>query len=96
MKTRVLCLVVVALFILGGTRSSLAWSDGTPEAVAADILVVRPFCLVATILGSAVFVVGLPVAAITKSTDKAADALDKAPADATFKRPVGNFSSMQP
>ena len=47
-----------------------AIEDGSAEAIAADILVVRPLCFAMTIIGSALFVVALPVAAISKSTTK--------------------------
>jgi hypothetical protein len=94
MRKRALTLGCVLLFTLGMVNSSRAFSDGTPEAVAADALVVRPFCFAATILGSAVFLVALPVAAISKSTDKAAEALVAAPAKATFTRPLGKMSDL--
>ncbi len=69
--------------------------DGSPEAVASDVLVVRPVCFVATILGSALFIVALPVAAITKSTRQTGDALVGAPARATFKRPLGDMTDLE-
>jgi hypothetical protein len=96
MRTKVLCVVIAMLFALGGVIPCQAsFSDGSPEAVTADVLLVRPCCFVATVLGSAVFVLALPVAAISKSTDKAADALLKAPAKATFERPVGDLSALR-
>ncbi len=63
--------------------------------IAADVLVVRPVCLVATILGSALFVVALPVAATSKSIKPTARALVVAPAKATFTRPLGDMESLQ-
>jgi hypothetical protein len=80
--------------MLAGTLPCRAFSDDSPEAIAADALVVRPFCLVATIVGSAVFVVSLPAAAISKSVDKTADALVNKPAKATFTRPLGRLSAL--
>jgi hypothetical protein len=62
-----------------------------PAVIAADVLIGRPLCLVATILGGAVFVVSLPVAASTGGIDSAADALVGKPARATFVRPLGDF-----
>ena len=70
--------------------------DGSPEAIAADVLVVRPVCFVATIVGSALFLVALPVAAISKSTDKTAHALVVRPAEATFTRPLGAMTDLEP
>jgi hypothetical protein len=93
MRKKALCVACALLFTFGGVVPSRAFSDGSPEAVAADAILVRPFCLVATVLGGAFFLVSLPAAAISKSTDKAA-VLVKAPAKATFTRPLGNLSSL--
>ena len=60
----------------------------------ADALVVRPACLVATVVGSAVFVVALPAAAISKSVKKTADTLVVKPAKATFTRPLGDMEAL--
>ena len=61
---------------------------------AADALVVRPVCLVATVIGSAVFVVALPWAAASGSIKKAAHALVVRPAAATFTRPLGDMDAL--
>ena len=63
--------------------------------MAADVLVVRPACLVATVVGSAVFVVALPAAAMSKSVKKAADTLVVKPANATFTRPLGDMEALK-
>jgi len=47
------------------------------------------------VLGSAVFVVALPVAAISGSVGRTADTLVVGPAQATFTRPLGDFTSIQ-
>jgi hypothetical protein len=94
MRKKALCVACALLLTFGGVMPSQAFSDGSPEAIATDVIFVRPFCLVATILGSAVFVVALPAAAISKSTDKAAQALVVSPAKATFTRPVGNLRNL--
>jgi hypothetical protein len=62
--------------------------------IAVDTLIVRPVCFLATVLGSALFVVSLPVAAISKSVRPAAHALVVRPARATFTRPLGDFTSL--
>lgn len=92
MKTRILALVVLITFC--GAVSSPAIGDGSPEAMIADTIIVRPVCFVATVVGSAFFVISLPFAAMSKSVDKTADALVVKPARATFTRPLGDFSSM--
>jgi hypothetical protein len=92
MRKRLVCIACALAVGFGGTVSSPALTDGSPEAVAVDAVFVRPFCLLGTIGGSALFVVALPIALITKSTGKTADALVKAPAKATFERPLGKLS----
>ena len=60
-----------------------------------DILVVRPACLVATVLGSALFVISLPIAACSGSVRKSAHTFVVRPARATFTRPLGNLEELQ-
>ena len=50
------CVLAVGLC---GVTSSVAGENGGPMETAADALVVRPACFVATVVGSAVFVVAL-------------------------------------
>jgi len=54
-----------------------------------DIVVLRPVGLVTTVIGTAVYIVSLPISIPTKSADKAAEKLVFAPFDYTFKRPLG-------
>ncbi|MDG4551168.1 MAG: hypothetical protein P9F19_17505 [Candidatus Contendobacter sp.] len=61
----------------------------TADATAADLLIARPGGLVATVLGSAVFVVGLPFTLLNGSTGQAAQKLVVEPAQYTFTRPLG-------
>ncbi|HEY5910103.1 MAG TPA: hypothetical protein VJA21_05815 [Verrucomicrobiae bacterium] len=90
MKAKLLTVAVVLAFVfLGVTPNQAAQKDEV--AVAADALLVRPLCFVATIVGGAVFVVALPVAAPSGSIDSTAETLVKRPAWATFKRPLGDF-----
>ena len=66
-----------------------------PLAVTGDLLVIRPLCLAVTIFGAAVFVVALPVAAISKSVKPTADALVVKPAHATFTRQLGDLEALE-
>lgn len=93
MKKRIFVFLVVALFTASAPVAH-AWEDGSFEAVAADIVVVRPFSFVATVLGSALFVVSLPVAAISGSTSETAEALVYTPGRMTFTRPLGEVSTL--
>ncbi|MGZ5568041.1 MAG: hypothetical protein ACXWKG_13575 [Limisphaerales bacterium] len=64
------------------------------EDVAADAVIVRPMCFVATILGSVAFVVTLPFTAPCGGVHTAADALVVKPAHATFVRELGDMESL--
>lgn len=88
----VLCCAVACFFVQ--TPRSVAQEDGSPEVIAADVLIVRPVCLAATIIGSVLFVVSLPIALATKRTGETARKLVGLPARATFTRPLGEMSSL--
>jgi len=85
----VLCALVVGW---AGTSSALASDD--PAAIVVDTVLVRPACLVTTVLGSVFFVVALPFAAASKSIHKTAHALVVTPAQATFTRPLGDLDAL--
>ena len=95
MKTNLIACVLALL--LAGTSQSFA-SDHRPAAnagaVVIDTVLARPACLVATIVGSAFFVISLPVAVTSKSVHRTAEALVVKPAEATFKRPLGDFEDL--
>jgi len=79
---------------LAGTSQSFAGSGPDPANIVVDTVLVRPVCLAATIVGSALFVISLPVAATSKSVHIAAQALVVKPAHATFKRRLGDVDEM--
>ena len=85
---------VLAAFFYTSTSNAEDQSFG-PMETAADALIVRPACLVATVVGSAVFVVALPAALLSKSVKKTADALVVKPANATFTRPLGDLDALK-
>ena len=89
-KVKIVCALAVALLSTGPVYAS---SD-SGIAVVADVVLVRPVCLVATILGCAFFVISLPFAAPSHSIDQTADALIYEPYNATFKRPMGDFADL--
>ena len=70
--------------------------DVSAEAIIADGLLMRPGGIVATVLGTAVFVVTLPFSIPTRSVDKAAQKLIVDPARFTFVRPLGQVESGKP
>jgi hypothetical protein len=96
MKTQLTtALCILALLSPSVVRAEAADDDGA-LAVAADVVLVRPACLAATAVGSALFVVALPFAALSKSVKRTADTLVGKPARATFTRPVGDFTTQSP
>ncbi len=95
MRAKLITAICVLAISLSGAVSSFGAGSAEPMEVAADALVVRPACLVATVVGSAVFVVALPWAAASKSVKKTANALVVAPANATFTRPLGDMDALK-
>jgi hypothetical protein len=94
MKTKILILSCVLLTAMGNLNFCRAMDDNSVAAIT-DVALVRPGCFLATVLGSAVFVVALPFAAASHSIRSTADTLVITPAQATFTRPVGDFSTLQ-
>jgi len=93
MKTKLLTVVCVTVISLCSVNAGYA-SEEDPVDVVADVALVRPGCFVATVLGSAVFIVALPIAVISRSVKETADTLVVQPAKATFTRPIGDFSTL--
>ncbi len=65
-------------------------SDTAAADIVFDVLVTRPIGLVGLVGGTAVFVLTLPIAVISKSVDRTSEALVKEPYKYTFVRPLGN------
>ena len=84
-------LAVTLTLTVSPVRAEDAYSNQqvTGSAIAADILLARPMGLVATVLGTTLFVVGLPFTLISSSTEQAAQKLIVEPAEFTFTRPLG-------
>jgi hypothetical protein len=93
MKTKfwtAVCIVGITL----AAASPASASEDTSFEIIADTIVVRPACLVATVVGSALFVVRLPFSAASKSVKKTANTLVVKPAQATFTRPLGDMDAL--
>ncbi|MEJ5378073.1 MAG: hypothetical protein WHX93_15970 [bacterium] len=86
-KTIVLIVVLVTTMALVPQVWAYRDWDSTPMEV--DAWVLRPFGIAATVLGAAGFLVALPFAALTGTTEDAAQALVVAPYKFTFERPMG-------
>ena len=96
MKTKLLTPFLALAFLLAITTPATAMSEDTGAAMVADLVIARPLCFAATAIGSVFFVLGLPIAASTRSVARAAHALVVTPAKATFTRPLGDFEEMKP
>jgi len=83
-------LVLTLSLILTSTPVFAADTDGF--IILMDIVIARPFGLASLAVGSAIFVVTLPFAALSKSTKQTADTLVVDPFRFTFVRPPGDFS----
>jgi hypothetical protein len=66
-------------------------ADNAPSgaAMAADLVLARPLGFVATLLGTVVFVAGLPFELLAGNVSDPAHSLVVAPARYTFSRPLG-------
>ncbi len=62
-----------------------------PGKMVVDALVTRPLGIIATVFGTALFVVSLPFSALGGNTREAYNNLMVKPAKYTFKRPLGEF-----
>jgi hypothetical protein len=94
MKTKLITAVCALAILSLGANTASASSDDDLK-VAADTLVVRPVCLAATVIGAGLFVVTLPIAALSRSIKKTAHALVIRPARATFTRPLGDMEGLE-
>jgi hypothetical protein len=96
--------LLVAVLFLGATSLVHAVDDSytvrtedvSAETIIVDGLLLRPAGIVATVLGTVVFVVTLPFSIPTRSVDKAAQKLIVDPARYTFVRPLGQIESSKP
>jgi hypothetical protein len=93
MKSKFLLVLFALIMAMGNLTVSRA--DDASISVITDVALVRPGCFLATVIGSVVFVVALPIAAASGSVRQTADTLVMTPARATFTRPVGDFSDLE-
>jgi hypothetical protein len=95
MRAKLLTIICVLAVGLCCATSNAEDQNSGPLETAADALVVRPACLVATVVGSAVFIVALPAALLSKTVKQTAHTLVVKPANATFTRPLGDMDALK-
>lgn len=98
-KRNGLTVVVIAALIFGGvipTAFAQQYMDTEREKPTGgmmmwDALVMRPIGIVGTAVGSVVWVISYPFAALGGNVDESTEALVQEPFDWTFQRPLGEF-----
>ncbi|MGB7747427.1 MAG: hypothetical protein WBN75_09080 [Verrucomicrobiia bacterium] len=86
----VVCVTVIGLCSVNAGNASEIEAGG----IVGDVVILRPGCFVATVVGSVVFIAALPIAVISRSVKETANTLVVQPAKATFTRPLGDFSTL--
>lgn len=92
---------LITAILLAATLSSAAPAHAmnmegekpSSTAIMFDLLLTRPLGLVATAVGTTVFIVGLPFTIPTGSVGLAAERLIADPLKFTFRRPVGEIDN---
>lgn len=94
MKKMIIAALMVTL--ISSSMPALA-DDGANDAAAmvADVFIGRPLGIAATVVGTAIFIVALPFAALSGSVKPVARTLVAEPFKFTFTRPVGDFSQWE-
>ena len=88
--------IVVTLFVaIALIAASGPAFGGDAGVITADILLLRPICLVGTVLGTAMFVVALPFSIPSGSVKMTAKKLIVEPFKYTFTRPPGEFDDIR-
>ena len=87
---------VIAAVVFVPFAAALAQGQGEEESSSTgqmtfDLLLIRPFGMLATLLGSAAFLVSLPFSALGGNVEPAYEKMVVAPALYTFDRPLGSF-----
>lgn len=96
MVNRIVAFLLVAVMLsLAAVPAEAATMEEEPSstAIVFDVLITRPLGLVATAVGAAVFIVGLPFTIPTRSVGVAAEKLVVDPLAFTFRRPVGQMDN---
>ena len=94
-KSIVVMLVAALVLIPFGSaamaQDGRAETEKTTGKMALDLLLVRPAGILATLFGSAVFIIGIPFSALGGNTRDTYEKLVVEPAKYTFKRPLGDL-----
>lgn len=85
-------LALVFLFAFSTqVQANPAGSGSGVPAIVADVFIARPLGIVATLAGSALYIVSLPFTVPARGTEQAKRVLVDYPYHYTFSRPLGEF-----
>lgn len=85
--------IIVLIALVMVLQSPAVFAAGDDVMIIADLVISRPLGFASLVLGSAVYIVSLPFAAVTQSGDKVAKTFVEDPFHYTFKRPLGDIGS---
>ena len=86
-----LSLIMTAFSSVAMAQDQYREHERTGEKMAVDAVLLRPAGLLATALGSLVFIVSVPFSALGGNTQEAYEEMVEKPARYTFKRQLGDF-----
>ena len=89
--------LVISLLLLSVASDAMAGdpfkrNDIPAEAMIFDLFVAKPLGVVATAIGTGVFILSLPVSTMGGNAKEAGEKLVAEPVRFTFTRPLGDFS----
>lgn len=93
-KSIVIILIAALVLIPFGSAAMAGGpsdNEKTSGKMALDLLLVRPAGILATLCGSAIFIVGVPFSALGGNTRDTYEKLVVEPVKFTFKRPLGDL-----
>jgi hypothetical protein len=88
---RKIVILLISCFLFINTNAALAGDFDEGLVTVGDLAISRPFGLVATVIGGAVFIAALPFSLPSGSVKNTADTLVGEPFRFTFKRPLGDY-----
>ncbi len=89
---KIIVVTLIASFLAASVPAFGYDGYDTAPVMIFDVVIVRPVSLVATVLGTAFFIIALPFAATSGSVEPVAKSLVASPFMYTFQRPVGDFN----
>lgn len=90
----VLCVSGLPLTAAAADPGAIDQSD-TAGLALVDLVFVRPLCLLSTVVGTATYLVSLPLSSAGGNTEQCYRRLVAEPARLTFQRPVGDLDGLR-